>query len=143
MQAKIAGWKPEISRSSHRRCSVKQCALKNFENFTGKNLCWSLFLIKFQFWGPVTLLKKTPTELLSYEISKLFKSNYFEEHLWMSSSKLYLKRDSNIGVFLWILWINQEHLFCRGFTNGWFWTPLRGSLSNKVASLMSWRSWTV
>ena len=28
---------------------------------------------------------------------------YFEEHLWMSASKLYLKRDYNTGVFLWAL----------------------------------------
>ena len=28
---------------------------------------------------------------------------YFEEHLWMSASKLYLKRDCNTGVFLWTL----------------------------------------
>ena len=30
-------------KSSRRRCSVKKSVLKNF---TGKNLCWSLFLIK-------------------------------------------------------------------------------------------------
>ena len=34
------------SRSSHRRCSVKKGVLKNFANFIGKHLCWSLFLIK-------------------------------------------------------------------------------------------------
>ena len=49
------------------------------------------------------------------------KNNYFGEHLWTSASKLYLKRDSNAGVFLWILWIIQEHLFCRGSMNCWFW----------------------
>ena len=32
------------------RCSVKQGALKNFANFTGNNLCWSLFLIKLHSW---------------------------------------------------------------------------------------------
>ena len=37
------------------------------------------------------------------EIYKLFKDNYFEEHLWTSASKHYLKRDSNSGAFLWIL----------------------------------------
>ena len=26
----------------------KKCALKSFANFTGKHLCWSLFLIKLQ-----------------------------------------------------------------------------------------------
>ena len=33
-------------KSSHRRYSVKRGVLKNFPNFTGKHLCWSLFLIK-------------------------------------------------------------------------------------------------
>ena len=47
---KVAGWKPETFSSSHWRCSVKQGALKNFANFTGKNLCWSLLLIKLHFW---------------------------------------------------------------------------------------------
>ena len=95
---KVAGWKP---------CSycgfVKQGVLKNFANFARKNLCWSLFLIKLGFWGPATLFKKTPTQVFSCEIYKLFKNNYFEEHLWTSASKHYLKRDSNSGAFLWIL----------------------------------------
>ena len=38
---RVAGWKPETVRSNHWRCFVKQGALKNFDNFTGKNLCWS------------------------------------------------------------------------------------------------------
>ena len=45
--------------------------------------------------------------MLSCEIYKLFKNNYFEEHLWMSASKLYLEKDSNTGMFLWILGIIQ------------------------------------
>ena len=36
-------------------------------NFTGKNLCWSIFLIKLQFSRPATLLKKTPTQLFPCE----------------------------------------------------------------------------
>ena len=30
-----------------RRCSIKKAALKHFAIFTGKHLCWSIFLIKF------------------------------------------------------------------------------------------------
>ena len=33
-------------RSSHWSCSIKKDVLKNFTNFTGKHLRWSLFLIK-------------------------------------------------------------------------------------------------
>ena len=35
-------------KSSHRRCSVKKRVLKDIANFTGKHLCWCLFLIKLQ-----------------------------------------------------------------------------------------------
>ena len=59
--------------------------LKNFSNFTEKQLCWSLFLIKFQALKHVTLLKKTPTQVLSCEIFEIFKNTYFQEHLrWLS-----------------------------------------------------------
>ena len=97
---KVAGWKPETFRSSHWRCSVKQGALKNFASFTGNNLCWSLFLIKLHFWYLQRYQRRLQHEVLSCETS-----NYFEEHLEMSACKLYLKRDSEIGVFLWSLWI--------------------------------------
>ena len=74
-----------------------------------------------QFWGPATLLKKTLTQVLSCEIYTIFKNNYFQQNLWMPTSKLYLKRDSNIGIFLWVLWVIRKLLFCRGSANGWFW----------------------
>ena len=81
--------------------------------------------------------------MFSCEIRKLFKNNYFEEHLWTSASKLYLTRDSNTGVFLWSLWIIQKHLFCRGSMNGWFWNTSAEWLFDKVASLTAWRHLTV
>ena len=110
--SKVASWKPKNVRISHWRCSVKEGVfLKrragvseqpfidplqrrcSWIKFTGKNLSWSLFLIKLQLWEPANLLKKAPTQVFFCEICKLFKSNYFEEHLWTSASKLYLKTD--------------------------------------------------
>ena len=35
-------------RSSHRRCPVRKCVLRNFAKFTGKHLCQISFLIKLQ-----------------------------------------------------------------------------------------------
>ena len=35
-------------RSSHQRCSVRECVLGNSSKFTGKHLCQRLFLIKLQ-----------------------------------------------------------------------------------------------
>ena len=66
-----------LRRSSHRRCSVKKDVLKYFANFTGKHLCWSLFLITLQVFSPVTLLQ-------TYSNTDAFLRNlntYFEEHL--------------------------------------------------------------
>ena len=99
--------------------------------------------MKMHFWETSTFLEKTPTRVFFCEIYKRFNSNYFEEHLWTSASKLFLKRDSNTGVFLWILCIIQEHLFCRRSMNGWFWNTSAGSLFNKVASLTAWMYLTV
>ena len=50
-------------------------------NFTRKHLCWSHFLIQLQAKRPVTLLKKTPTQVFSCEIFENFKNTCFEEHL--------------------------------------------------------------
>ena len=48
---------------------------------------WGLFYpqkfasLKLQAFRPATLLKKTPTQVLSCEIWKILKNTYFEEHL--------------------------------------------------------------
>ena len=68
--------------------------------------------------GSATLLRKTPRQMLSCEICEIFKNNYFEEHLWPSASKLYLKRDSNTGVFLWILWRIYKQLVLKHLCGG-------------------------
>ena len=50
----------------------KRC-LTNFTKFTGKHLCWSLFLNKV-----AGLLKKeTPAQLFSCEFGLIFKNNFF------------------------------------------------------------------
>ena len=53
----------------------------------------------------------------------------------MTTSKLYLKRESNIDVFLSILSVIQERLLVHDLQKTGFETAMRGSLFNKVASL--------
>ena len=48
----------EMCRTNHSQNSFKIGVLKNFAIFTGKHLCWSLFLIKVQTFRPATLLKR-------------------------------------------------------------------------------------
>ena len=130
-----------------RRCVIKKAAgvseqpfidpLQNrcsWIKFTGKNLLESLFN-KSQLWEPATLLKKAPTQVFFCEICKLFKNNYFKEHLWTSASKLYLKRDFNTVVFLWILGISQEHLFVEDPWTVGSKTPVRGRYLIKLRAL--------
>ena len=66
-------------RSSHRRCSVRKVVLRNFAKFTGKHLCQSLFFNKAAGWGmcfPVNFC----------EISTFFKTNFFKEQHWGTTS---------------------------------------------------------
>ena len=45
-------------RSSHSQMSFKIDVLKNFAIFTGKHMCWILFLTKFQACKSANLLKR-------------------------------------------------------------------------------------
>ena len=47
------------NNKSHPTCSVRNGVLKSFANFTGKQLCWSLFLVKLRAYRcfPVKLAK--------------------------------------------------------------------------------------
>ena len=66
----------------------KKGVLKNLRNFTRKPLRWSLCLIKFQVFRPMTLLKETPTQVFSCEILQVFKKIYFGKHLQTTASAL-------------------------------------------------------
>ena len=51
-------WKHELNvRSSHQSSSVKRGVFRIFASFTGRQLCWSLFLIELQTFRPAALLK--------------------------------------------------------------------------------------
>ena len=66
-------------KSSHRKCFVKEGVLKNFANFTGKRLRWSLFLVKRQdFWLATLLKRDSNTGVFLREHSEIFKNAYFE-----------------------------------------------------------------
>ena len=55
------------STSSHRRCSVKEGALRNFAKFTGKHLCQSLIFNKVAGLRPTEHLRTTASENLYIE----------------------------------------------------------------------------
>ena len=66
----------DLFRSSHQRCSVKKGVLKTFANFTGKHLCWSLFLITLLVFRPANLLKRYRTSHQRCSIKRAVLKNF-------------------------------------------------------------------
>ena len=72
------------SRNGRSQMFFKIGVLKNFSIFTGKHLCWSLLLNKWQTFKSAALLKETPTQLFSCEYCEIFKNTFFIEQLrWL------------------------------------------------------------
>ena len=72
----------ENYRSSHRRCSVKTAALKNFVKFHRKAHVLESVL-RLQGCN----FTKTPTQVFSCEICQIVKVTHFEEHLKTTASE--------------------------------------------------------
>ena len=71
-------------RSSHQRCSVKKCVLRNFAKFLGKHLCQSPFLIKKK--KEKTEKKETLAQVFSCEFYEVSKNIFVTKHLWTTAS---------------------------------------------------------
>ena len=80
-------------RSSYWSCSLKKGVLKNFANFTGKDLYWSLFLIESS--GLQLYQEVPPIQVFSCGICQVFKNTYFEENLWTTASETCLNFTRN------------------------------------------------
>ena len=51
---------------------LQKAVLKSFAIFTGKQLCWSLFLIKLQAFSPASLLQRDSAQVVSLCILQIF-----------------------------------------------------------------------
>ena len=78
-------------RSSHRSCSVRKSALRNFAKFTGKHLCHSLFCIKVAGLRLQLYLKKRlwqrffPVNFAKFLRTPFLQNTYGWLLLWMRS----------------------------------------------------------
>ena len=73
---------PDKRRNSRWRWSVKKGVLKNLANFTGKYLCWNLFLINLQQIRSATLLKlESNTDVFLRNLR-----NFWEYLFWRTSA---------------------------------------------------------
>ena len=64
----------------------KKSVLRNFEKFTGKHLCHSIFFNKVAGLRPKTLLKKTLAQVFSCEFCGISKNIFSKEHLRTTAS---------------------------------------------------------
>ena len=79
--------------------------LRNFANFIGKHLCWSIFnkVVGLQLYS-----KETPTKVFSCKICETFKNTFFIEHLpWLLLS-VHIKEERVIGS-MYIKYIGCRH----------------------------------
>ena len=65
----------DINRGSPFQMFFKIGAVKNFTNFIGKQLCWSIFLIKLQAW------RLRDTGVFSVKFAKFLRTIFFRNHL--------------------------------------------------------------
>ena len=63
-------------RSSHTEVFCKECVLRNFAKFTGKQKCHSFFFNKAAAPRPANLLKKRPWQVFSCEFCAVYKSTF-------------------------------------------------------------------
>ena len=73
-------------RNSHSQMFFKVGVLKNFANFTGKHLCWSLFLISLQDFRPACnfIKKRLLHRCFPVKFGKFLRTPIFTEHLqWL------------------------------------------------------------
>ena len=122
-----------VYRSSHRSCSVRKSALRNFAKFTGKHLCQSISLLiklqkSFHIWTKNgEILRISPysvripekacnfieTEILTQDfyckLCEISKNTIFTEHRWVIASE-YIGHDLGFFCDLWELENNSNQL---------------------------------
>ena len=99
-------------KSSHRRCTIKK-DVKNFASFTGKHLCWSLFLTKLLVSRPTTLLKRDSNTGAFLQKFRHFSERLFKEHLkkWASSNRCFLPFKGKMSICNKFLYALESALY--------------------------------
>ena len=89
-------------RSSRSQMFFQTGVLKNFSNFTGKHLRWSLFLINLLTWRPSTILKRDFNVGVSCKHCQIFKNSFFIKHLWWLPLVYAPFHASNLPTKVWL-----------------------------------------
>ena len=85
--------------------------LKSFENFTGRHLCWSLFLKNLQTGGLQLYLKRDFKQLFSCEVCESLKNTFFNRTAPVTASAppvaasdFFLEKVTKNSYFATLLW---------------------------------------
>ena len=96
-------------RSSHWRCSVEKCVLRNFAKFARKHLCQRLFFNKVAGLRPATLFKESLVQVFSCEFYEFSKNTFFTQHLRTTSSmpKEFLDIGATVACRFTLKWVHD------------------------------------
>ena len=75
-----------IFRSSRMQMFFKTGVIRNFVIFTGKHLCWSIFLIKLRTLRPATLFQPHPQKILQHKWFLWKLRNFYEQVFSLNTS---------------------------------------------------------
>ena len=98
---RLNGGAGQTYRSSRPEVFCKKGVLKNFAIFTGKHLCWSLFLIKLQAWKIRNVHRKASVLVsLFNKIAGLKASSFFKKRLQHSCFSVNIAKLLRIALFI-------------------------------------------
>ena len=88
--------KLDKTRSSHRRCS-----LRNFAKFTGKHLCQSLYFKKIESLACNFIKIETLAQVFSCEFSEISKNTFFTKYVWATASIKHTQGFLSFSILRW------------------------------------------
>ena len=98
-------WKNVIQKQPFGDVFLNRCS-KNFANFTGEHLCWSLFLKGLQVEALQHYQKESPTQVFSCEVGKTFKNTCFLQNTsggcfwwYKSHTRLFILRKQTFSFY--------------------------------------------
>lgn len=79
------------------KSSRSQPFWKIFAKFTGKDLPWTLFLVKLKTADQQTYYRRNPSQVYYYEVLEVFQKTLFIEH-WRVTAFVYLPAESSFSI---------------------------------------------
>ena len=98
-------------RSSHPRCSVRKCVLRNSTKFPGKHL--KVDLLKKRPWPQACnfIKKEALVQVFSCEFCAISKNTFFAERIWTTASECWILKWKYFMKLFHVSWNDPETVF--------------------------------